>query len=101
MKYLHRGGGYYIDVGASALIADGSIKIKQGHEIKQINANSLTFADGEELPADEIIFATSYTNMRDTAKKIFGADAPNTDVWGFDEEGETRGIWRRSSHPGF
>ena len=30
MKYLRRGSGYYIDVGASELVADGSIKLKSG-----------------------------------------------------------------------
>ncbi|MFX5813070.1 NAD(P)/FAD-dependent oxidoreductase, partial [Acinetobacter baumannii] len=30
MKYLRRGSGYYIDVGASELIADGSIKLRSG-----------------------------------------------------------------------
>ncbi|MCJ1285169.1 hypothetical protein MMC26_004507 [Xylographa opegraphella] len=103
MKYLHRGGGYYIDVGASQMIADGKIKVKQGQEISRINAHSETFADGDELEADEIVFATGYQNMRETARKIFGdalADRVG-DVWGFDEEGETRGMWRRSGHPGF
>jgi len=36
MKYFQRGGGYYIDVGASQLIIDGKIKIKQGQEIAEI-----------------------------------------------------------------
>ncbi|KAI9762029.1 MAG: hypothetical protein M4579_000665 [Chaenotheca gracillima] len=103
MKYFQRGGGYYIDVGASQLIADGKIKIKQGQEITQIKEHSMVFADGTELPADEIVFATGYQNMRETARKIFGnelADGVN-DVWGFDEEGETRTMWRRTGHPGF
>ena len=30
IKYLQRGGGYYLDVGCSQLIVDGKIKIKQG-----------------------------------------------------------------------
>jgi putative flavoprotein involved in K+ transport len=30
MKYLRRDSGYYIDVGASDLIADGKIKLKSG-----------------------------------------------------------------------
>ena len=30
MKYLRRGSGYYIDVGASELVADGRIKLKSG-----------------------------------------------------------------------
>ena len=30
MKYLRRGSGYYIDVGASDLVADGRIKLQRG-----------------------------------------------------------------------
>lgn len=65
-------GGYYIDVGASQLIIDGKIKVKQGVEITAVKPHGLLFADGTELPADEIIFATGYENMRGTARKIFG-----------------------------
>ncbi|CAL8582844.1 hypothetical protein XPA_008487 [Xanthoria parietina] len=102
-KYLHRGGGYYIDVGASQLIADRKIKIKQGQEIERVNPHSLTFSDGSELEADEVVFATGYQNMRETARKIFGDELADRvkDVWGFDEEGETRTMWRRTGHPGF
>ncbi|KAL8785429.1 MAG: hypothetical protein Q9213_003359 [Squamulea squamosa] len=102
-KYLHRGGGYYIDVGASQLIADGKIKIKQGQEIERVNPHSLTFRDGSELEADEVVFATGYQNMRETARKIFGDELADRvkDVWGFDEEGEIRTMWRRTGHPGF
>lgn len=103
MKYLHRGGGYYIDVGAAQLVADGKIKIKQGQEIKCLKAHSISFADDSELEADEIVFATGYQNMRETARKIFGNELADRvrDVWGYDEEGETRAMWRRSGHPGF
>ena len=72
MKYFQRGGGYYIDVGTSQLIADGKIKVKQGQEITEVKAHGLLFADGTELPADEIIFATGYQNMRGTARNMFG-----------------------------
>ncbi|KAI9807440.1 MAG: hypothetical protein M1833_000185 [Piccolia ochrophora] len=103
MKYFQRGGGYYIDVGASQLIADGKIKVKQGQEISRINERSMVFADGDELPADEIVFATGYLNMRGMAKKIFGDQVADRvgDVWGFDDEGEIRTMWRPSGHPGF
>ena len=103
MKYLSRGGGYYIDVGTSQLIADRKIKIAQGQEVKAVKAHSLVLADGKELAADEIVFATGYQNMRQTARKIFGDELADRikDVWGFDQEGETRGMWRRSGHPGF
>ena len=64
MKYFQRGGGYYIDVGASQLIIDGKIKVKQGQEIDAVEEHSLLFADGTRLEADEIVFATGYDNMR-------------------------------------
>lgn len=103
MKYFQRGGGYYIDVGASQLIVDGKIKIKQGQEIAAILPHGMQFADGSELEADEIIFATGYKNMRSQARKIFGDELADgvKDVWGFDEEGELRTMWRKTGHPGF
>ncbi|KAK7966664.1 uncharacterized protein PG986_000941 [Apiospora aurea] len=102
-KYFQRGGGYYIDVGCSQLIIDEKIKIKQGQEIAEVLPNGLLFADGSRLEADEIVFATGYKNMRTQAEEIFGPEmaAPLKDVWGFDEEGEWRTMWRRSGHPGF
>lgn len=55
----------------------------------------MLFADGSELEADEIVFATGYENMRGTARKIFGDATADQlkDVWGFDEEGELRTMW--------
>ena len=101
--FLHRGGGYYIDVGASELIADRKIKIRQGKEIKVIKPHSLILEDGSELEAVETVFANGIQNMRETARKVFGDQVANRliDVWGFDDEGETRGMWRCSGHPGF
>ena len=40
MKYLRRGSGYYIDVGACELVANGSIKLKSGN-IEKIKENSV------------------------------------------------------------
>ncbi|EAW10389.1 uncharacterized protein ACLA_048610 [Aspergillus clavatus NRRL 1] len=103
MKYFQRGGGYYIDVGGSQLIVDGKVKVKQGQEIAEILPHGLQFADGTQLEADEIVFATGYQNMKTQARLIFGdkvADRVQS-VWGFDKEGEMRTIWRQSGHPGF
>ncbi|KAK8038091.1 Flavin-binding monooxygenase-like protein [Apiospora phragmitis] len=102
-KYFQRGGGYYIDVGCSQLIIDGRVKIKQGQEIAEVLPDGLLFADGSRLAAEEIVFATGYKNMRTQAEEILGPDvaASLKDVWGFDEEGEWRTMWRRSGHPGF
>ncbi|KAJ5579742.1 uncharacterized protein N7459_005727 [Penicillium hispanicum] len=103
IKYFQRGGGYYIDVGGSQLIIDGKVQVKQGQEIREILPHGIKFADGSELEADEIILATGYQNMRTQARIIFGDSVADRvgDVWGLDQEGEFRTIWRRSGHPGF
>ncbi|PLN80169.1 putative flavo protein [Aspergillus taichungensis] len=103
IKYLQRGGGYYIDVGASRLIAEGKIAVRQGQEIAEIRPDGLRLADGSDLRADEIVLATGYQNMRTQARELFGdevADRVNS-VWGFNAEGEVRTMWQRSGHPGF
>jgi cation diffusion facilitator CzcD-associated flavoprotein CzcO len=102
MKYLTRGGGYYIDVGASRLIADGKIKIKQGVEVERFTKDGVVFTDGSFLPADVVVLATGYKNMRESARRLFGDAVADrcSPVWGLDEEGELRTIWRRSGHPG-
>lgn len=103
IKYFQRGGGYYIDVGASKLIAEGKIKIKNGQEIVQVLPHGLKFADGSELEADEIVLATGYQNMRTETRTILGDEIADKvgDVWGFNEEGEMRKMWQNSGHPGF
>lgn len=103
IKYLQRGGGYYVDVGASQLVIDGKIKLKQGAELSEILPHGILFSDGTQLKADEIVFATGFQNMRTQTRAIFGDKVAERvgDVWGFDKEGETRTIWRRTGHPGF
>jgi cation diffusion facilitator CzcD-associated flavoprotein CzcO len=102
-KYFQRGGGYYINVGASELIAEGKIKVKQGQEIDQVLPHGIRFADGSELEADEVVFATGYQNMRTQTRIMFGDDVADAvgDVWGFNAEGEMRTIWQKSGHAGF
>ncbi|KAI1426634.1 FAD/NAD(P)-binding domain-containing protein [Xylaria sp. FL1777] len=101
-KYLQRGGGYYIDVGMSQVIINGKVKVKHGHGVDEILPNGIRLDDGTELEADEIICATGYQNMRTMTEAIFGTEVGSKvgNVWGFDEEGETRIMWRRSGFPG-
>ena len=58
--------------GLLSLIVEGKIKIKQGSGVKAVCAHSLVLEDGSELDADEIVFATGYQDMKETARKIFG-----------------------------
>lgn len=101
-KYFQRGGGYYIDVGASQLIIDGKIKIKSGQEVAEVLPHGLRFADGSEIEADEIILATGYGNMREKTRQMLGDAVADKvqDVWGIGDGGEMRSMWQQSGHPG-
>jgi len=101
-KFLIKGGGYYIDVGGADLIAEGKIKVKQGQEVDHFEKDGVVFADGSKLEADGIVLATGYQGMKSTIAKILGEEvaARTSDVWGLDEEGEIRGMWKATGHPG-
>ena len=53
-----RGGGYYLDVGASRLVIDGKIKLKNDSVIKRFTKTGFEFEDGSTVDADVILFAT-------------------------------------------
>ncbi len=105
MKYLRRGSGYYIDVGASDLIIDGSIKLKSGVDVKEIKAHSVLLSDGSELPADLIVYATGYGSMNGWAADLISREVADKvgKCWGLGSnttkdpgpwEGELRNMWK-------
>lgn len=100
---IHRAGGFYINSGTSEIIIEGGIKVKHTPGITRIKSRSVVLEDGEEVEADEIIFATGYENGRVRTRKIFGDEVADSilPIWGYDEMGEIRGVWRRSGHEGF
>lgn len=100
---LAYGGGYYIDVGASRLIAEGKIKLAQGSGLAEFTPDGIRLADGRTLEADLVVLATGYRNMRETARRLFGdavADRLPL-VLGVGEDGELGGLYRRTGHPAF
>lgn len=105
MKYLRRGSGYYIDVGASELVANGSIKLKSGVNIERINPKSVLLTDGTELPADLIVYATGYGSMNHWLADLVSPEVADRvgKVWGLGSsttkdpgpwEGELRNMWK-------
>lgn len=100
MKYLRRGSGYYIDVGASDLIADGSVKLAHG-QVDRLTEDAVILADGTELPADVVVYAT----MNGWAADLIGQEVADKvgKVWGLGSgtakdpgpwEGEQRNMWK-------
>lgn len=102
MKYYRQGGGYYINVGCSELIIDGKIKVKQGTVVDHLREREVVFADGSTLPVDVIVVATGFANMQDSIRSVLGAEVAERvgPVWGLDEEGEVRAMWRPLGQPG-
>jgi putative flavoprotein involved in K+ transport len=110
MKYLRRGSGYYIDVGASELVANGSVKLKSGVNIAQIKPKSVVLTDGTELEADLIVYATGYGSMNQWLADLISPEVANRlgKVWGLGSdtpkdpgpwEGELRNMWKPTNVP--
>ncbi|KAK5136113.1 hypothetical protein LTR08_004164 [Meristemomyces frigidus] len=96
-----RFGGHYVDIGASARIANGEIKIKT-QSVTSLTETGVLFEDGSELPADLIVLATGFDHdFRKDAAKIVGKDVAEQmdDYWGVDAEGEVRGFAKLAGHP--
>ena len=111
LKYMRRGSGYYIDVGASALIADGSIRLRSPVTVASIGERSVTLDDGSELPADLIVYATGYGSMSGWAARLISPQVAEQVglCWGLGSgtakdpgpwEGELRNMWKPTAHPG-
>jgi putative flavoprotein involved in K+ transport len=105
MKYLRRGSGYYIDVGASDLVADGKIKLKSGVDVVELKEHSVVLSDGSELPADLVVYATGYGSMNGWAADLISREVADKvgKVWGLGSnttkdpgpwEGEQRNMWK-------
>ncbi len=105
VKYLRRGSGYYIDVGASELVADGKIKLKSGVAVADFTENSVVFDDGSELEADLVVLATGYQSMNGWAAELISQEVADKvgKCWGLGSdtqkdpgpwEGELRNMWK-------
>ena len=104
MKYLRRGSGYYIDVGAAELVADGQVKLAHG-QVDHLTENAVVLADGTELEADLVVYATGYGSMNgwiadvvdqqtaDRVGKCWGLGSDTTKDPG-PWEGEQRNMWK-------
>jgi putative flavoprotein involved in K+ transport len=104
MKYLRRGSGYYIDVGASALVAEGKIKLQTG-QVNHLTEDAVVMEDGTELPADLVVYAIGYSSMNGWLVDLMSQEMADKvgKVWGLGSdtakdpgpwEGEQRNMWK-------
>jgi len=104
MKYLRRGSGYYIDVGAAELVANGDVKLAHG-EVSHLTEDAVVLADGTSLPADLVVYATGYGSMNGWAADLISQEVADRvgKCWGLGSgttkdpgpwEGEQRNMWK-------
>ncbi len=110
MKYLRRGSGYYIDVGAADLVANGDVKLAHG-QVTRLTEDSVVLDDGTELPADLVVYATGYGSMNGWAADLINQEVADKvgKVWGLGSdttkdpgpwEGEQRNMWKPTQQEG-
>jgi putative flavoprotein involved in K+ transport len=110
MKYLRRASGYYIDVGASELVASGEVKLQAG-QVDHLTRDAVVMADGTELPADLVVYATGYESMNGAVADLISPEVADKvgKVWGLGSdttkdpgpwEGEQRNMWKPTQQPG-
>jgi putative flavoprotein involved in K+ transport len=109
MKYLRRGSGYYIDVGAADLVADGQVKLASG-QVDHLTESAVVLQDGTELPADLVVYATGYGSMNGWIAELISPELADKvgKVWGLGSdtpkdpgpwEGEQRNMWKPTQQP--
>jgi len=102
MKYRRRGGGYYLDVGCSALIISGAIRLLQFDQIERFVAEGALLKDGSIRPADLLVLATGYQSQQDLVRRLLGENVADRvgQIWGFGPDGEMANMWKRTPHEG-
>jgi len=104
MKYLRRGSGYYIDVGAADLVANGEVKLASG-QVDHLTEDAVVLEDGTRLPADLVVYATGYSSMNGWAAELISRQVADKvgKCWGLGSdttkdpgpwEGEQRNMWK-------
>ncbi|KAI0055331.1 FAD/NAD-binding domain-containing protein [Artomyces pyxidatus] len=89
------------DVGASQLLIDGKIKLKNDSQIARFTPTGLEFDNGSTLDADVVVFATGYGDAREPMRALLGDEVGDKlkPVGGLNNEGEMNGVWRDMGVP--
>lgn len=102
MMYLRRGGGYYINVGCSDLIASRQVGLVQSRDTERFTADGLLCLDGTLVEADLIVLATGYENQQEGVRRLLGDEVADKlgPIWGFDDNYVMRNMWQRTQQEG-
>jgi putative flavoprotein involved in K+ transport len=111
LKYLRRASGYYIDVGAAELVANGTIRLVSNVGVERIEADGIVVTDGRKIACDAIICATGFGSMDQQVADLISPEvaAKVGKAWGYGSgttndpgpwEGEIRNMWKPTAQEG-
>lgn len=110
-RALRTASGYYIDVGASTLIADGEIAVIAGAGIERLTPEGARLTSGRAVEADVIIACTGYQSMNEAVAGIVDRETADRvgPCWGLGSGvqgdpgpwlGELRNMWKPTAQDG-
>ena len=110
MQAMRTASGYYIDVGASDLIARGDIAVLSGAGVAALTPDGLILSDGRQVTAEVIIACTGYQSMNESVAAIVSRQAADAagPCWGLGSgitgdpgpwQGEPRNMWKPTAVP--
>ncbi|AVO36631.1 NAD(P)-binding domain-containing protein [Pukyongiella litopenaei] len=109
MRALRTASGYYIDVGASDLIANGDVGVVSGDEIECLTPEGVRFVSGREIGVDLIVACIGYQSMNESVAGIVDRETADRvgPCWGLGSGirgdpgpwlGELRNMWKPTAH---
>ena len=110
-RAMRTASGYYIDVGASTLIADGEIAVIARDEIERLTPGGARLTSGREVEADVIVACTGYLSMNEAVAGIVDRETADRvgPCWGLGSgiqgdpgpwRGELRNMWKPTAQDG-
>jgi cation diffusion facilitator CzcD-associated flavoprotein CzcO len=103
MKLLRYQAGYYLNIGASDLIAEGKIKLKAGIGIERLTPKQVIFTDRSALDVDILVLATGYEPLQEQVRTLFGSEIADRvgPIWGIGDDGELRNMYAPTAQNNF
>lgn len=103
LKLLRYHAGYYLNIGASDMIADGRIKIRSGVGVERLTATQVHLSDGSALDAEVVVLATGYQPLQEQVRTLFGDNVADKlgPIWGIGEDHELRNMYAPTAQENF
>jgi putative flavoprotein involved in K+ transport len=102
MKVRRAHSGYYLNCGASDLIANGEIGLLHDEDIDRFVEEGALMKDGRIEKADLLVAATGYSPPIKVVEQLLGKQIADKlgQIWGIDTDGELKNMYRPTPQKG-